>query len=649
MSALAVRRPPGILSWRREALLFVAAYLAYSLARGATTAPLGTAVENARSIVELQARLGIGMEQAVQEHLLGHPVMWMLNQLYLVAQFAVVPAALAWVYRRRPALYPRLRTTVLATWVIALPVYALFPTAPPRLADMGVLDTVSSQTPFALDSPLVTAFYNPVAAVPSLHAGFAFAVGAAVAASTDRAWIRLAGLAWGPLIALVVIATGNHFVLDVVLGVVAVVAGYAMALLLHPGRVGAGDRAVAPRPERHTPPAAALRIALICPYDWARPGGVRTHVAGLAEALRARGHSVDVLAAGASTGAQRGVTLLGAAVPVRANGSIARIALGPVTARRTRRALESGGYDVVHVHEPLVPAVSSSVLRWRGAPLVATFHMYSDTALHYRLLAPFFRWRLRRLTTRIAVSRPASVCASHVSRIDAVIPNGVWPGAEEPPIRIAPGGAERRILFVGRPEPRKGLHVLLAAFGRLPEGVRLDLIGVDRHELLRACPAADGAGRITAHGRLPDGERRLLLRRADVLCAPALRGESFGIVVAEAMAEGIPVVASAIPGYQDVLTPGCGRLVPPGDPDALADALADLLSDAALRERLGAAGRTAAAPFAWNLVAARVEREYLRALADNPVAAVQRVAGIGSPDAAVALGEDSTGAVPTER
>ncbi len=153
------------------------AYILYSLARGVTTGSFETALENARLVMEMQARLGIGIESAVQEHLIGLPVMWVLNRLYLVAQFAVVPAVLIWVYRRHPASYPRLRTTVIATWMIALPVYTLFPTAPPRLAGIGILDTVSEQTSFTLDSPFVTAFYNPVAAVPSLHAGFAFALG----------------------------------------------------------------------------------------------------------------------------------------------------------------------------------------------------------------------------------------------------------------------------------------------------------------------------------------------------------------------------------------------------------------------------------------------------------------------------------------
>lgn len=603
MTSIAVDSIPARLSWRRELLLFVGAYVAYSLVRGAATGSLDAAVSNARLIVELQAALGIGIERALQEHLIGQPVMWLLNRLYLVAQFAIVPAGLVWMYRRRPRLYPRLRTTVLATWVIALPVYALFPTAPPRLAGIGVLDTVSSQTSFALDSPLVMAFYNPVAAVPSLHAGFAFAIGVAIAASTGRLWLRIIGLVWGPAIAVVVVATGNHFVFDVAVGMVAVLLGYGVALLLH--RSVAPSAARLHRPERD--PHGTLRIALVCPYDWRRPGGVRTQVAGLATALRARGHSVDILAPGDPAGSSSGLILVGATTPVRANGSVAHVALVPGAWRRTRRALERGMYDIVHVHEPAVPLVARAAARCRSTPVVATFHMYSATALPYRLLGPVLRRALRGLSAGIAVSESARSCAARVYPVGAVIPNGVQVSSERFP-RRAPG-TPRRILFVGRHESRKGLDVLLDAFWALPTDVHLDLVGVERDEL-HFTTASVAPGRIVAHGRVTDERRRALLRRADVLCAPSLGGESFGVVLAEAMAEGVPVVASAIPGYREVLGPGCGRLVPPGDEPALAAALAQTLSDPFVRARVAASARRAVAPFAWERVCDRIEETY---------------------------------------
>jgi glycosyltransferase involved in cell wall biosynthesis len=637
MSATAVRAARSPLAWRREVLLFVGAYVAYSLARGAATGSLETAVANARLIVQLQAEIGIGIERTVQEHLIGQPVMWLFNRLYLIAQFAVLPAGLVWVYRRRPTLYPRLRTTVLATWLIALPVYVLFPTAPPRLANIGVLDTVSEQTSFALDSPLVMAFYNPVAAVPSLHAGFAFAIGLGIAAATTAPWLRLAGLAWGPVVAVVVIATGNHFVLDIAIGMVAVLLGYGVALLLHRSPEVAAVAPGTPRP----PLRESLRVALVCPYDWQRPGGVRTHVAGLAAELRSRGHHVDVIAAGHPSGSSAGLVLVGAPTPVRANGSVARVALGPAAWRRTRRAIAAGGYDVVHVHEPAVPLIARAAARWRSGPVVATFHMYDPRARAYRLLGPFVRRPLRALASGIAVSAAAGACASRVYPVDEVIPNGVRIPRDGRPHRPA----TRSILFVGRHEPRKGLPVLLDALSHLPPDIRLDLVGVEAAEIAAAA-SPEQLGRITAHGRVDDARLRVLLRRTDVLCAPSLGGESFGLVLAEAMAEGIPVVASEIPGYRDVLR-ACGRLVPPGDALALAEALEEMLSDATLRRRLGDDARRAVRPFEWAAVCDRIEGHYRRAISRQQAAMPAGAPGAPAvvPAAAHAMGDP----VPSRR
>lgn len=610
---MSVAAPGPRLSWRREVILFLAAYVAYSVARGAAAGSLEAGLENARSIIAIQARLGIGVEAAVQEHLIGQPVMWMLNRLYLIAQFAVVPVALVWVYRRRRDLYPKLRTTVLATWLLALPVYALFPTAPPRLADIGVVDTVSEQTRFALDSPFVTAFYNPIAAVPSLHAGFAIAVGVAVAASVRALWARLAALLWGPAVAVVVIATGNHFVLDVILGAVAVVVGYCVALLLHrESRATARIRARALAAGAGAP----LRVALLCPYDWNRPGGVRTHVSGLAEALRDRGNHVDVIAAGRpGADAAPGVRRVGATTRFRINGSVARIAIGPVATWRVWRALAFGRYDVVHLHEPIIPMVCWSALWLRRSALIATFHAYSPPERRpYRIAAPLFGRLVRRVPAPIAVSEAARSCAAHVTdRTVTLIPNGVTPPA-------APGGARsgdgRRILFVGRNEPRKGLAILLAALEHLPGHVVLDVVGVSPDELDGDVPK-DCRARMRIHGRPDDEALRRLLSGADVLCAPSLGGESFGLVLAEAMAHGVPVVASDITGYRDVLAPGCGILVPPGDATRLAQALRAVLADERLRVRLANRASAAAAPLHWTRVSARVEEAYRRAILDH--------------------------------
>ena len=152
----------------------------------------------------------------------------MLNNLYLAAQLIVVPGTLIVLYRRNHELYVKLRNTVLATWLIAMPIYALFPVAPPRLADIGMLDTITSGGGVRLDSALTTSFYNPLAAVPSLHAGFALAVGVALAASFRSPWLKALALSWAPIIGLAVVATGNHFVFDIAAGVVVTVAGYVV-------------------------------------------------------------------------------------------------------------------------------------------------------------------------------------------------------------------------------------------------------------------------------------------------------------------------------------------------------------------------------------------------------------------------------------
>jgi hypothetical protein len=239
---IALRRTPK-LAGRRELALFGFAYLLYSLGRFVAIGDVDTAVANAESIVRLEESLLLDVEQGVQGALDGSWLLWVLNHLYLAAQLIVVPGALIWLYRRSRPLYERLRNTILATWLVALPIYALFPVAPPRLADVGLVDTITSQTGIALDSKLTTSMYNEYAAVPSLHAGFAVAVSAALAAvATTRRW-RVVAWLWAPTVALAVVATGNHFIVDIAAGVAVTAVGYGLA------RLATGDRRlVAPAP-----------------------------------------------------------------------------------------------------------------------------------------------------------------------------------------------------------------------------------------------------------------------------------------------------------------------------------------------------------------------------------------------------------------
>jgi hypothetical protein len=213
-----------IAGWRREALVFLAAYLVYELTRSLSTGSLRTAVGNAHRVMDVERATHVDIERAVQHAFLGTPWIRGLDWLYLAAQSVALTIGIVLVYRRSRPVYRVLRGTVIATWMLALPVYALFPTAPPRLAGIGLADTVSAGTAFSLDSHASTLFYNPYAAVPSLHCGFALAVGLAIAAAT-RGVMRVVGCLWGPLVVLAVLATGNHFVLDVVAGVVLTLAG----------------------------------------------------------------------------------------------------------------------------------------------------------------------------------------------------------------------------------------------------------------------------------------------------------------------------------------------------------------------------------------------------------------------------------------
>ncbi len=213
----------------RELALFGGAYLAYDASRWIFAGDADVAEDHATRLIAFERSLGLAVEGTIQRALDSGFASAFLANVYLAAQLAVLPAALVWLYHRAPAVYRRLRTTVIATWLVAVPVFALYPVAPPRLAHIGLVDTVSDQAAVALTGHS-TIFYNPYAAVPSLHVGFAFAIGVAAYAAIRTPWARLAALLWGPLVTVAVIATGNHYLLDVLAGLAATAAGYGAAL-----------------------------------------------------------------------------------------------------------------------------------------------------------------------------------------------------------------------------------------------------------------------------------------------------------------------------------------------------------------------------------------------------------------------------------
>jgi phosphatidylinositol alpha-mannosyltransferase len=249
----------------------------------------------------------------------------------------------------------------------------------------------------------------------------------------------------------------------------------------------------------------------------------------------------------------------------------------------------------VHVHEPMLPAAGLTAIAAAQVPVVATFHMYRQALLWYGVFAPVVRAAARGVDAFLAVSEAAAEYARRgTGRELEIVPNGIDYTALA---ALEPERQGRRILFIGRDEPRKGLKVLREAHARL----------ADRSELVLVGPS----------GRVSDAELRRELARADVLVAPSLRGESFGLVLVEAMAAGVPVVASDIAGYREVLPASAGVLVPPGDVRALSTAIGDLLQDDEARLRMGAAGRCEAEQYAWPRIAERTLAVYERVLLEK--------------------------------
>jgi phosphatidylinositol alpha-mannosyltransferase len=345
-----------------------------------------------------------------------------------------------------------------------------------------------------------------------------------------------------------------------------------------------------------------LRIALVCPYSLTIPGGVQAQVMGLARELRAMGHEARVL--GPCDGAPPAtfVTPLGNSLPTAANGSIAPLAPDPSAALRTIRAVRDEEFDVLHLHEPIAPGPPMTTLILRAGPMLGTFHMAGESA-SYKYLTPAIRRAASYLDERVVVSRDAlKIVQRYIPGDYEVLFNGVE--IDRFQTAIARPGGERAIFFCGRHEPRKGLDVLLAAHARLPRDVRL-WIASDGPDTARLQAEYSGDPRIEWLGRVNDDEKIARLKGAAVFCAPSLHGESFGVVLIEAMAAETTVVASALDGYRNVATDGVDALlVPPGDVDALVVALTTALDDPAVTAPLREAG------------AARAERFSMRTLAE---------------------------------
>jgi phosphatidylinositol alpha-mannosyltransferase len=363
-----------------------------------------------------------------------------------------------------------------------------------------------------------------------------------------------------------------------------------------------------------------VKVALACPYAWDAPGGVQTHVRQLAECLRARGHQTLILAPGWSQPPDPHVVIVGRPIRIPFNGSVAPVCPDPRSRSRIRRALAAFEPDVTHAHEPFSPSTGFFATIDSPAPVVAVSHTYFERSVLFDVFSRVFARVWKRPAVWVGVSQASAKFLRRHVGADAdvrVIPNGVDIEAfrTAKPAELPPG---RRMLFVGRLEPRKGLSVAVAAFTRLAaDHPDLYLVvageGPERTALDRVEPGV--RTRVIELGTVPHADLPGCHAAADVFVSPATGRESFGIVLVEAMAAGLPVVASDIPGYREVVRAGVdGLLVPPGDPVALAEAVGRVLRDSDLARTLSSAARERAEAFRWDAVAEQVEAAYREAI-----------------------------------
>ena len=359
-----------------------------------------------------------------------------------------------------------------------------------------------------------------------------------------------------------------------------------------------------------------MRIALACPYAWDAPGGVQVHVRGLADALAAGGHETLILAPAASEVDEPDVRVVGRPVRIPYGGKVAPICMSRASWRRVGELLRVFEPDVVHAHEPFSPSTSMFATLAADAPVVATFHAYHARSRLLAAATPVLRSVARRIDATIAVSEAAAAFVHDlVGRTSAIVPNGVdvarFAGTVEPAPDLPPRPV---LLWASRLDPQKGFRVAVAAFSELAarfEDLSFVVVGDgrDRHAVDSLAPAV--RRRVRMVGTVANRDLHAYHAGADVYVAPATGHESFGVILVEAMAAGVPIVASDIDGYREVVRDGVdGLLVPPNDPGALAEAIGRILADPATSRRLGSAGRERAATFSWDRIVPRIEEAY---------------------------------------
>jgi phosphatidylinositol alpha-mannosyltransferase len=360
-----------------------------------------------------------------------------------------------------------------------------------------------------------------------------------------------------------------------------------------------------------------LRIALFAPYDLARPGGIGSHIRSQARALRSLGHSVSVYGP-ASAPLADGMRSIGAATLVTVGGTSSGAGFDPRSVARVARLMASEHFEIVHVHEPLMPLSPWAAVWCARAPVVATFHVHREAGHRfYPLARPLLAPIMTRVARRIAVSRAARrTVATHFPGEYEIVPNGIDVDRFRCPARRPPALAEgvRHILFVGRLEPRKGVDHLIAATSSVQRHVplvRLVIVGDGPERIALERLAASTHVDVQFMPDIADEELPALYQWSDVACSPATGGESFGIVLIEALAAGTPVVATSIEGYEEAIgSAECVRLVPPADAHALAWAIEEVLRDSDRRRLYSPSALQVARQYDWNVIAQRLQAIY---------------------------------------
>lgn len=371
-----------------------------------------------------------------------------------------------------------------------------------------------------------------------------------------------------------------------------------------------------------------MKIGFVSPYDWAYPGGVNNHIENLSNEFQRLGHQTMIVAPSSKPPEEQetgNLVFIGKPIPVPVAGSFARVTLSFHRGPRLKRLLEDEQFDVLHIHEPFLPALPWAAITYSKTVNVATFHAYARRSRGYVGWRPLFKRWFRKLHGKVAVSQPAAdLINRYYPGYFNIIPNGIdlaHFGSEAPPIQRFMDG-KLNLLFVGRMEKRKGLRYLLAAYARLkweyPQ-IRLIVVGPGKLDAASLSILGERALEdVEIVGPVPYDELPSYYRTADIFCSPATGAESFGIVLLEAMAAGRPVVASNIPGYASVVTDGGeGILVEPKDDQDLASALVRLITNPDMRRAMGERGRAHAQNFGWGRVAGRVMDYYQRLLEER--------------------------------